>query len=41
VAIKKVMDLIDRLITSQAALDQNILVTKEESIRKKYPLAKW
>ncbi len=34
-------DPFDRLITSHAALDQNILVTKDETIRKNYSLAKW
>jgi PIN domain nuclease of toxin-antitoxin system len=34
-------DPFDRLITSQAALDQNILITKDENIRKYYPHATW
>jgi len=34
-------DPFDRIITSQAALDQNILVTKDETIRKNYHHAIW
>ena len=36
-----IRDPFDRLITSQAILDQNILVTKDKIIRKNYSFAKW
>jgi len=34
-------DPFDRLITSHAALDENILLTRDEIIRRNYPFAKW
>lgn len=34
-------DPFDRLITAQASLDHNVLITKDESILKHYPHAVW
>ena len=39
--IKWTREPFDRLITAQAAIDQNELVTKDETIRNNYPYAVW